>query len=232
MTPLLRWFPLALVAAASAPSCTDPCWLVSREAHALKHEYSRCQTDDQCAAYRFGSGFNNCIPGFECAQALSVREDIYEYRRQLQDLSEQYISACGHCGMAMCQGIDRAYCDENGMCALGSGPDAQMVITPTSLDFGTLFPGTFQTLTVDVASVGEDTVFIDEIRLEDLHGSEPSSFRSNIDEVDRILRPGESVTLTVTCVPEEPGIHEAELLVYSNGLHEETAIISMSCEGS
>ena len=51
MTPLLRCLPLALVTVLCATGCTDPCRLVSLEAHALKYEYSRCQTDDQCAAY-------------------------------------------------------------------------------------------------------------------------------------------------------------------------------------
>ena len=77
-----------------------------------------------------------------------------------------------------------------------AGAAARIVVEPAALDFGSLAAGESLTRSVEIRSVGSDTLY-----LEDLWIDGPVSYSLDEGELQRILAPESTTTVTVTYAP-------------------------------
>lgn len=209
------------------------------EAEALEREYAHCETDEQCVVYQyFDDGYaeqpglgNSCVPTFQCSVALAADADLGEFTEKARSISDRYRANCGICASASCTAAGSPYCDtETGLCALGSvGPQGEIEVAPASLHFGTMQPGVSLTMSVDISSTGPDTLYLEEIRIEDPLGTAPGPFEIDADGTVRILAPGETTSLLMSCTPVDAGSHAATLVIVSNAVSADTTRIPLMC---
>jgi len=212
------------------------------EAEALEREYAHCETDEQCVVYQyFDDGYaeqpglgNSCVPAFQCSVALATDVDLGEFTEKARSISDRYRANCGGCVQASCAAAGRPVCDtETGLCALGGvGPQGDIEVTPASLHFGTMQPGLSLTMSLDFVSTGPDTLYLEEIRIEDPPGTAPGPFDIDADRTERILAPGVTTSLLVSCLPLEAGRYAGFLAIISNAVSADTTRIPLVCDAS
>jgi len=194
--------------------CCEP---MRAEAILLVAEYSTCLPGDECVAYSYSDISSGC-PVFMCSAALNSSRNLDLFTMRATIIAEQWNALCPFGVDASCAGRSYAECNvATGFCEFsdtGTNTNenlSRIAVEPQVVRFGILSSGQSLAIEVAIGSVGEHTLYVEDIEL-----TGPDVFRFDDDQTNRILAPGSETTVVVYCEPTGETNSSGGLVITSN----------------